>query len=152
MKSNDLVVDSPVKSMEHKWDRFERLHSNAMWHADWHTMRYPHMKGLNSIAYLDDSPVCVTGAALFKEASHQNAVIALWQAVDMFGVPVAILSDSCSCFAGSGNCKKKTGTWMPTLFENESLNLKIGLINSRPYHLQTNGKLERFHRTIEEEI
>ena len=26
------------------------------------------------------------------------------------------------------------------------------LINSRPYHPQTNGKLERFHRTIEDEI
>ena len=72
-------------------------------------------------------PPCVTGAALFKETSHQNAVIVLWQAVDMFGVPVAILSDSGSCFVGSGNCKKKkTGTWVPTLFENELLNLKVG--------------------------
>ena len=39
-----------------------------------------------------------------------------------------------------------------SVFENELLNLKAGLINSRPYHQQTNGKLERFHRTIEEEI
>ncbi len=30
--------------------------------------------------------------------------------------------------------------------------LDIGLINSRPYHPQTNGKLERFHRTIEDEV
>ena len=28
----------------------------------------------------------------------------------------------------------------------------IELINSRPYHPQTNGKLERFHGSIEEEI
>ena len=28
----------------------------------------------------------------------------------------------------------------------------MGLIDSRPYRPQTNGKLERFHRSIEEEI
>ena len=66
---------------------------------------------------------------------HQNAVIALRQAIGMFGVPATILSDNGSCFVGRGNRKKKkTGTWTPTLFENELLNLKIGLVNSRPYH------------------
>ena len=152
MKSNGLVVNSPAMSRKRKWIRFECLHSNAMWHTDWHAMKDPRMKGLNLITYLDDSSRCVTGSALFKEATSENAVIALHQAVSMFGVPATILSDNSSCFVGRGNRKKKTGTWTPTLFENELLNLKIGLINSRPYHPQTNGKLERFHRTIEEEI
>ena len=152
MKSNDLVVNSPAKSRKHKWIRFERLHSNAMWHTDWHIMKDPRMKGLNLITYLDDSSRCVTGAALFKEATSENAVIAIRQAIGMFGVPATILSDNGSCFVGRGNRKKRTDIWTPTLFENELLNLKIGLINSRPYHPQTNGKLERFHRTIEEEI
>ena len=40
----------------------------------------------------------------------------------------------------------------PALFESELLSLDIGLINSRPYHPQTNGKLERFHRSLEDEI
>ena len=48
--------------------------------------------------------------------------------------------------------RMQTGTGTPTVFENELLNLGIELINSRPYHPQTNGKLERFHRSIEEEI
>ena len=62
------------------------------------------------------------------------------------------MSDNGSCFVGRGGRKKTRGTWTPTLFENELLDLDIGLINSRPYHPQTNGKLERFHRSLEEEI
>ena len=67
-------------------------------------------------------------------------------------MPAAILSDNSSCFVGRGGHRRQTGTWTPTLFENELLNPNMGLINSRPYHPQTNGKLERFHRSIEEEI
>ena len=38
------------------------------------------------------------------------------------------------------------------LINPELLNLNIGLINSRSYRPQTNGKLERFHRGLEDEI
>ena len=102
--------------------------------------------------YLDDAFRCATGARLFKEATSENAVVALKQAIREFGTPATILSDNGSCFIGRGGHKKLTGTWTPTLFENELLNLGIELINSRPYRPQTNGKLERFHRSIEEEI
>ncbi len=42
--------------------------------------------------------------------------------------------------------------WKPTDFENELLEQGIGLINSRPYHPQTNGKLERFFQALEKEL
>ncbi len=132
--------------------KYERLYSNAMWHTDWHVMKDPRMKDLNLIAYLDDAFQCITGAALFKEATSKNAVVVLRQAVGRFGVPATVLSDNGSCLAGRGGRKKQTGTWTPTLFENELLNLNIRLINSRPYRPQTDGKLERFHRGIKEEI
>ena len=76
----------------------------------------------------------MTGARLFKEATSENAVVALRQAIREFGTPATILSDNGSCFVGRGGRKKLTGTWTPTLFENELLNLGIELINSRPYH------------------
>ena len=41
---------------------------------------------------------------------------------------------------------------MPTLFENELLERNIVLLNSRPHHPQTNGKLERWFRTLEKEL
>ena len=152
MKSAGLVTDSTARSRQRKWVRYERLYSNAMWHADWHTMKDPRMKGLNLITCLDDASRRVTGAALFQEATSGNAVAVLRHAICGFGVPATILSDNGSCFVGRGGRKKQTGAWTPTLFEGELLALNIGLINSRPYHPQTNGKLERFHKSLEDEI
>ena len=40
----------------------------------------------------------------------------------------------------------------PTVFESKLLALNIGPINARPYYPQTNGKLERFHKSLEDEI
>ena len=57
-----------------------------------------------------------------------------------------------SCYDSGLRVLINACTWTPTLFENELLNLGIELINSRPYRPQTNGKLERFHRSIEGEI
>ena len=81
-----------------------------------------------------------------------NAVAALRQAISRFGAPATVLSDNGSCFVGRGGRKKQTGPWTPTLFASELLSLDIGLINPRPYHPQTNGKLERFRRSLEDEI
>ena len=152
MKGNGLVTPSAAKSRKRKWVRYERRHPSSMWHTDRRIMKDPRFRGLNLITFLDDASRRVTGAALFKEATSKNAVAVLRQAAGRFGVPATILSDNGPCFVGRGGRKKQTGTWTPTLFADELLNLNIGLINSRPYHPQTNGKLERLHRSIEEEI
>ena len=152
MKANDLVTKSPGRSKQRKWVRYERIYSNAMWHTDWHAMRDQCMKEMNLITYPDDASRCVTGAALFREATSENVVIVLRRAISLFGAPATILSDNGSCFVGRGGRKKRTGSWSPTVFESELLNLNIGLTISRPYHPQTNGKLERFHQSLENEI
>ncbi len=151
MKANHLSIPSPAKSRKRKWVRFERKYSNAMWHVDWHMMKDPRFRGLNLVTYLDDSSRCIMAAQIFTQATSENAVRVLYKAVKKFGVPATILSDNGLCFVGRHQ-KKPKGSWSPTPFEEALLDMGIELINSRPYHPQTNGKLERFHRSIEEEI
>lgn len=125
-------------------------------------MKDPRMKGLNLVTFLYDASRCVTGVGLFTEATSENVVNALRDAVKRFGLPATILSDNGSCFVGAAGrytkrkdgkrTKAPSGSWQPTTFEAELLDLGTGLTNSRPYHPQTNGKLERFHRTLEDEI
>ena len=153
MKKHGLVTPSPAKSKRRKWVRFERRFSNAMWHADWHIMKDPRLKGFNLIVYLDDASRCVIGYGVFEHATSENSVLALRRAFRYFDKPAQMLSDNGSQFTSRKRTSKtpKNG-WMPTLFEDELLEHGIVLINSRPYHPQTNGKLERFFRTLEEEL
>ena len=151
MKEHGLVESCPAKAKKRKWVRFERQYSNAMWHTDWHVMKDFRTRDLNLITYLDDASRCITGYGVFKEATGLNAVEVLRRAILAFGTPASILSDNGSCFVGVRSGTPK-GTWMPTAFEGELLDRGIQLINSRPYHPQTNGKLERFHRTLETEV
>ncbi len=100
MKGNGLVTPSAAKSRKRKWVRYERGHSNFMWHTDWHIMKDPRFKGLNLITFLDDASRCVTGAALFTEATPENVVAVLRQAIKRFGTLATILSDNGFCFVG----------------------------------------------------
>lgn len=152
LKKSGAVEASAARSRRRKWVRYERAYSNAMWHADWHVIKDPRFSGMNLITYLDDASRCVTGAALFEHATSENAVMLLRLAIRRFGAPASILTDNGSCFVGQNGRKKGRGKWRPTLFEEDLLERDIALINTRPYHPQTNGKLERFHRSLEEEI
>ncbi len=154
LKKSGSVVPSAAKSRKRKWVRYERRYSNAMWHVDWHEMKDPRFRGLQLVTYLDDASRCVVASQVFTQATSENAVLVLRDAIGRFGTPATILSDNGSCFVGRGGRRKAppAKAWKATAFEAELLDCGIELINSRPYHPQTNGKLERFHRSIEDEI
>ena len=153
LKKNGAVVASAAKSRRRKWVRYERRYSNAMWHVDWHEMKDPRFRGLHLVTYLDDASRCVVAARVFTQATSENAVLALRDAMGRFGTPAAILSDNGACFVGrNGRRSAPGGRWKPTAFEAELLDCGIELINSRPHHPQTNGKIERFFRSVEDEI
>ena len=87
------------------------------------------------------------GRPIRPRYTSENVVVVLQQATGQFGTPATILSDSVYCFVGMRRGNSKV-CWKPTIFEEALLGRGTELINSRPYHPQTNGKLERFHRTI----
>ena len=62
------------------------------------------------------------------------------------GLPHRILADNGSPWGTAGNAQKHTPltVWL--------LDLGVGMIHGRPWHPQTQGKDERFHRTLKAEV
>ncbi len=52
MAQEGITVQSKNKSKRRKWVLYERRHSDAMWHTDWHMMKNPLLEEVNLIAYL----------------------------------------------------------------------------------------------------
>ncbi len=151
IKEDRVVTSLATKSRIRKWMCYERRYSNAMWHVNWHDMKDPRLKGLKTVAYLDDTSRCVTGFGLYGEATAHNGGAVLRMAIERFGRPATILSDNGEHFVTMRNSPPEK-TWRPTAFESELLEQGIYLINSRSDHPQTNGKLKRFFQTLEKEV
>ena len=153
MREAGRIEPSEARSRRRSWVRYERRHSNALWHTGWHVMRDPRFSGMNLVVVLDDASRCAVAARPFGRATSRNSVIAMRSAIAAFGKPAAVLSDNGPCFVGGGvrrdspRCRRK-----PTLFEAELQRRCTRPTASSPYHPQTNGRPEKFLRSLEREI
>lgn len=143
MKSMGIARDEPRKQVRKKWIRYERKYSNSLWHTDWKLI-----DGLGWFtAYLDDASRYIAGHGLFPEATSEHSVEVLKQAISKHGKPAAILTDRGTQFYAVETDVKMKGL---TVFEKYLIENDIKQILSRVNHPQTNGKIERFFRTVDD--
>jgi len=136
LKGNDLAKNEPKKQKQRKWVRFERKHSLSLVQIDWHESKA--VPGKQLITYLDDASRKILAAGEYDNATTENSVKTLEQAVENtaeYGSIECILSGNDSQFLVEFN---------KALDKHE-----IGHIYSSVNHPQTVGKLERFHQTYE---
>lgn len=130
LKQTNLAKNEPKKQKKRKWVRYERKHSNSLWHTDW--FEYNRMQ---IIAYLDDASRLVTAVGVFDDATAENAVLVLNQAVQEYGTPKQVISDHGTQFTAN-------------IFKERLEQLGIEHIKARVKHPQTNGKMERWFQTL----
>ncbi len=124
------------KSRRRKWIRYERRHSNSLWHTDW--MEY---KRKWYIFYEDDSSRYITGAGGFTNATTENSIKVFDEAVDKCGVPKQVLTDH-----GTQFCQNEDNTYK---FREHLKSKKVKHILARIKHPQTNGKVEKLNHTMQ---
>ena len=127
------------------WQRFEHDRPNALWQIDFKGHFPTDTVRCHPLTVLDDhSRFNVVLEALGNE-QRQGVQGALQGAFERYGLPERINADNGPPWGTGGTgVVSALGVWL--------IRLGVRLSHSRPAHPQTNGKDERFHRTMVAEV
>ena len=90
---------------------------------------------------IDDHSRLFLGSDAYGRVKAADVMASFHNAAQLHGLPYSLLSDNGAVFTGSYRGGK-------VLLESELERLGVLFKNSRPYHPQTCGKIERLHQTL----
>jgi len=126
--------------------RFQRGEPNELWQMD-SKGKYPLQDGeCHVLSILDDHSRYVVGLHALPELSGEQADPCLVATFRRYGVPQAMLMDRGSLWWSAWN------GWGLTRLSVRLIEQGIRLLYGRVCHPQTQGKVERFHRTLGAEL
>jgi putative transposase len=140
LRAKGFAQEQPKKSKKRKYCRFERRHSNSLWHID-----YCEIDGKQVVAILDDASRFIVACQEFDRATAENATKALEQAINSYGVPKQLLSDNGTHFLSM--IRESCPEPQDNIFQQTMKHYGIKHIKTRIHHPQTNGKMERWFGT-----
>jgi len=97
------------------------------------------------MSILDDAFRFCVSLTQVPDQGLESALSVVWEALSEFCCPLQFLTDNGSAF-------RNNATWRWSTFDLRLMLLGIRSCHGRPYHPQTQGKVERFHGTLEREI
>lgn len=142
LKEAELAKDEPKKQKRRKWVRYERKHSNSLWHTDWSELK----DGRQLIIYEDDASRFIVGYGVFEHATIENGLKIFRKAAKKYGYPKQLLSDNGTQFRFNEMFDRPLD--IENSFQKKLKNMKVKQVFTRIHHPQTNGKLERLFYTI----
>jgi transposase InsO family protein len=134
-----LVIPEPRKRPRSSWRSFERARPNECWQIDATKWELTNGKMVEIIDIIDDHSRVVVAARAVPIATAVQAWATFCDGANRWGLPAEVLSDNGAPFVS-------------VLFTTNLHHCQINTINSRPYHPQTCGKIERFHETLKRRL
>jgi len=141
LQREGLVVPQPQKRPISSRIRFEADLPNEMWQADITAWALASGEVVEILNLIDDHSRLHLGCDAYSRVKAPDVVQSFHKAAALHGLPESLLSDNGAVFVG-GYRKGKV------LFEYELGRLGVTFKNSRPYHPQTCGKVERLHQML----
>jgi transposase InsO family protein len=136
----------PVEALKHvPFQRFERQQPNELWQMDFKG-HFPLPEGrCHPLSLVDDHSRFLIGLYACPDESRETVEAHLRQLFREYGLPEAMLMDNGAPWGQDGDHPyTRLTVWL--------VRLGIHVLHGRPYHPQTQGKEERLHRTLEEEL
>jgi transposase InsO family protein len=139
-------IEPPAGTPGQPYRRFEQLAPNLMWQMDFKgAVPLSRDVRCHPLTIVDDHSrycLCLSACADEQGKTVQQRLEATFA---YYGLPDALLVDDGSPWGGGpGERWTELGVWL--------LKLGVDVLHSRPYHPQTRGKNERFHRTLIAEV
>lgn len=139
------LISSDAPGGRKDWNRFEHPVPNSLWQMDFKSPVKSLAGCFHPLTILDDHSrfnLCLQALCSQKTAPVKEA---LTETFRCYGLPDTLLTDNGSPWGGHDRHRYTSlSVWL--------IRLNIHVAHSRPYHPQTIGKDERFHRSLNEEL
>jgi transposase InsO family protein len=134
------------EGLKHKaWQRFERSRANELWQMDF---KGDFALGRGGRCFplpiIDDHSRFVVGIFACADQQEKTVRARLEMVFERYGLPEELLCDNGSPWGGYRGEWSRLAVWL--------LRHGVRLFHGRPYHPQTQGKQERFNRTLKAEV
>lgn len=141
----------PAEAVRHRaFQRFERPAPNELWQMDFKGHIAAGAGRCHPLTVLDDHSRYALGIVACAGETRAEVQQQLGLLFRRYGLPCSILCDNGSPWGSSGKighlAVQRTGleVWL--------MRLGVAILHGRPRHPQTQGKDERFHRTLDVEV
>jgi transposase InsO family protein len=141
-----FVVPQPHKRPHSAWKRFVAEQPNQLWQADVTHWRLADHTEVEILDILDDHSRVALASHARPVTTGPDVADTFTAAFARWGTPAGVLTDNGAIFTAKQRGDGRTALEI-TLGE-----LGIKYSRSRPYHPQTCGKVERFHKTLKKHL
>lgn len=135
----------PERRMQRNWQRFEHEAPNRLWQMDFKGHFATEQGRCHPLTLVDDHSRYNLCLRAFDNERCDTVQQALLEVFRRYGLPERILCDNGSPWGDDADTPHTRLTvWL--------MRVGVGVSHGRPYHPQTQGKEERFHRTLQAEV
>lgn len=141
LQRRGFVTPQPQKRPRSSWIRFESDLPNETWQSDMTHWQLEDQQPVEIINFIDDYSRAVLCSSVVPIAKAADVVRLFFATTDLYGLPESVLSDNGAIYT---TAYRGSHSGM----EIELATLGIRFKHGKPYHPQTQGKVERYHLTL----